>query len=140
MTQLKAAAAVLQCAFLLLSISFLPLLLLNSSPDSFSFHIALKAVAAVQPPHAQTATQAHHRRCRLTNGSWCDPYHDQVPIPAKLAPAYGKTCPGACSGVGVCNAMSGLVSLPTPLHTSQGTCSVLSNSCFDTPASDADTA
>lgn len=77
-----------------------------TAPAPESHHDSLsEAAASNQPP------QHHQGRCRLTRGRWCGLYHSQLPIPAKLAPAYGKTCPGSCSGVGVCNAMTGQVSV-----------------------------
>lgn len=83
------------------------------------------AVASVSSSNATTTHQHnhhhHHGRCRLTRGGrWCALYHNQQPVPAKLAPAYGKTCPANCSGVGVCNAMIGQVR-PTPGVASQAT-------------------
>lgn len=80
-------------------------------PAPETHHDSLSEAAVNQP------SQHHQGRCRLTRGRWCGLYHSQLRIPAKLAPAYGKTCPASCSGVGVCNAMTGQVSvLCRPLH------------------------
>lgn len=69
-------------------------------------------VSSTQESTSQQPPQHHQGRCRLTRGRWCGLYHSQQPIPARLAPAYGKTCPANCSGVGVCNAMTGQCDCP----------------------------
>jgi hypothetical protein len=61
--------------------------------------------APSQPPGGHR----RHRRCSGTLGRWCRAFHAQHPTPARLAPAFNSTCSGRCNGVGVCNAMTGLV-------------------------------
>lgn len=72
-----------------------------------------RAASVPQLLPAQGAANRHARgRCRGTKLRWCGPFHHQKPQPARLAPAFSKRCPGDCSGVGVCNALSGLCDCP----------------------------
>jgi hypothetical protein len=65
--------------------------------------------------HSTARQHQDQDRCQLTRNKWCGLYHVQTPVPTTPAAAHNKTCPGQCSGVGVCNAMTGLVRrLSTP--------------------------
>jgi hypothetical protein len=65
------------------------------------------------PALRQAAFSRHaSSRCRGTRLRWCGPYYHQKPQPVKLGPAFDKPCPNQCSGVGVCNAMTGLCDCP----------------------------
>jgi hypothetical protein len=63
---------------------------------------------------AGRAARARARCDRLLKAHWCQAFYAQPPQAFKPPPAYGRACPGepACSGMGVCNAMTGLCDCP----------------------------
>ena len=60
-------------------------------------------------------TQMHQNRqpdCDLVKGEWCHAYHKQSPQPVRSLVQGSKHCPGRCSGVGTCDAETGICACP----------------------------
>jgi hypothetical protein len=69
--------------------------------------------AAPEPPAAvEPAAAAAAARCALARGAWCADFHAAEPEPATAPPRGARPCPGACSGVGVCDAAAGACRCP----------------------------
>lgn len=107
--QQTAAAAAIALLIAVAAATAAPLTSSAQEPDASP--ISISSSSGSQRHH-----QHHHRRrlarCRGTLGRWCRAFLEQPLLPALPPPAWGRACPGNCSGVGVCNAMTGLCDCP----------------------------
>jgi len=62
--------------------------------------------------NSQKIAHVRYRRCAGTRHGWCGSYFGQQQVVTKAPPAYSMCCPGNCSAVGVCNAMTGICDCP----------------------------
>jgi len=62
--------------------------------------------------NSHTIAHVRYRRCAGTRHGWCGSYFGQQQVVTKAHPAYSMRCPGNCSAVGVCNAMTGICDCP----------------------------
>jgi hypothetical protein len=69
------------------------------------------AAAEVEAAAAAVAADAA-ARCALARGDWCAGFHAAAPEPATAPPRGALPCPGACSGIGVCDAAVGACRCP----------------------------
>jgi hypothetical protein len=70
--------------------------------------------AGPQPGHGHWGSANHlcARRCIGARGDWCGDYYTQPLQRVPLPPLWHKPCPNNCSGIGMCNHMTGLCDCP----------------------------